>query len=330
MKKWYYLVSALCLFLFSVLGYAAFDSIGFSTVKDLEISRITPKGDDVPGGRQIVIQFNRPVVPLGRMERKAEEIPVTITPALKGRWYWLNTSALACQLDEKNALVLSTTYTVVVKPGIMTEDGTTLKHEVRHSFTTKRPSVANFDFFTWASPGTPVIRLSFDQPVLKPSVERHLFFLTKTKKTERVNLKAEPDPGVYQNGEQVGEGDDPEITRPDQSPNERIMVNGVEARSIWLVRPVKELPRDSSADLWVEVGLVSAYGPVQGITHEVVVAVDTFPAFRFLGVQCTTLSSDETVLIPANKMTDVKAIKANPLGGVSLVFSAPVMSKCGV
>ena len=46
---------------------------------ELRIVRITPAGQDVPPGRQIVIQFNRAVVPVGRMERRASEIPITIS-----------------------------------------------------------------------------------------------------------------------------------------------------------------------------------------------------------------------------------------------------------
>ena len=36
----------------------------------LQVLRITPTGMDVPPGRQIVFQFDRAVVPVGRMERK--------------------------------------------------------------------------------------------------------------------------------------------------------------------------------------------------------------------------------------------------------------------
>jgi len=38
----------------------------------LEIVRVTPSGDDVPPGRQIVLTFNQPVVPVGKMERDAQ------------------------------------------------------------------------------------------------------------------------------------------------------------------------------------------------------------------------------------------------------------------
>ena len=84
----------------------------------LRILRITPAGQDVPPGRQIVFQFDRAVVPLGRMERNASEIPIAISPSLNCQWRWLNTSALACQLDEKSALSPATRYTISVNPGI--------------------------------------------------------------------------------------------------------------------------------------------------------------------------------------------------------------------
>ncbi len=73
--------------------------------RPLRILRINPSGDDVPTGRQIVFQFDRPVVPVGRMERTDDEIPIRITPETDCEWRWLNSSALSCQLGEKVGLV---------------------------------------------------------------------------------------------------------------------------------------------------------------------------------------------------------------------------------
>ena len=84
----------------------------------LKITRITPSGVDVPPGRQIVFEFDRPVVPLGRMERSDSEIPVSIEPALSCQWRWLNSSNLACQLDEQHAMAPSTRYNITVRPEI--------------------------------------------------------------------------------------------------------------------------------------------------------------------------------------------------------------------
>ena len=116
---------------------AALDSAE-ATSKELRIVRITPEGVDVPSGRQIVIEFNRPVVPVGRMERTAEEIPISIKPALKCEWRWLDTSSLSCNLGEKDALVPSTTYEVDIQPGIRAEDGVTIAEPLTHRFTTER------------------------------------------------------------------------------------------------------------------------------------------------------------------------------------------------
>ena len=143
----------------------------------LELLRITPHGKDVPPGRQIVFQFNRPVVPVGRMQRDASEIPVSITPDPGCQWRWLNTSALVCQLGEKEALKPATHYDVVMEPGIFAEDGATLAQSIKHSFVTERPKVRHAWFKTWKSPGTPLIRMTFNQPVSQLSVEQHVFMM---------------------------------------------------------------------------------------------------------------------------------------------------------
>ena len=84
----------------------------------LELLAVNPGGEEVPPARQLVLRFNRPVVPVGRMERDAAEIPVTIEPPLACEWRWLDTSSLACQLGEKESMRPATRYTVTVEPGI--------------------------------------------------------------------------------------------------------------------------------------------------------------------------------------------------------------------
>ncbi len=145
----------------------------------LKITRITPSGADVPAGRQIVFEFDHPVVPLGRMERSPSEIPVDIEPALSCQWRWLNSSNLACQLDEQHAMALSTRYNITVRPEIKSEDGAGLAGPVAHSFITARPRASNAAFDMWLSPVMPRSVVQFDQAVLKDSLESHLFFRAK-------------------------------------------------------------------------------------------------------------------------------------------------------
>ncbi len=137
-----FLLSLLFLFLSVHPAFAAFDSADASQQAELKLTRVTPDGEDVLAGNQVVFQFNRPVVPVGRMERDASEIPVDITPALK----WMNTSALACQLDDENRLRKATKYTVTMRPGIQAEDGTTISEAHTHTFITQRPHVRYASF----------------------------------------------------------------------------------------------------------------------------------------------------------------------------------------
>ncbi|MDY0009416.1 MAG: Ig-like domain-containing protein, partial [Bdellovibrionales bacterium] len=134
MRIWFL---SLCAALFTLAAALPAQAENKPAPQPLEITRITPEGDDVPASRQIVITFNRAVVPLGKMDRSADEIPVTILPALECEWRWINTSSLACQLGEKSAMKASTTYYVVVNPGIEAEDGGTTAAATEHKFITQ-------------------------------------------------------------------------------------------------------------------------------------------------------------------------------------------------
>jgi hypothetical protein len=131
---------------------------------ELSIQRITPNGDDIETGSQIVIAFNKPVVPLGRMERKADEVPVTIMPALPCQWRWLDPQTLACQLPDDGTLQAATRYTVEVRPELMTESGEKMSSGLTQTFITQRPALRYSNVIDWTAPTLPVIQLSFNQP----------------------------------------------------------------------------------------------------------------------------------------------------------------------
>ena len=141
---------------------------------ELSIRRITPVGADVPAANQIVIEFSRAVVPLGRMERDASELPITIAPALNCKWRWINRQALACNLDDQDRMAEATRYRIAVNPGIAAMDGATIDEAVRREFVTVRPGITRVLFKTWKHPGVPVVRLVFNQPVSKTSVADHV------------------------------------------------------------------------------------------------------------------------------------------------------------
>lgn len=305
------LFALLAALLFSPVALASpavdpFDSADLNTPKGepLRITRATPSGQDVPAGRQIVFQFNRAVVPLGRMERQSDEIPVEISPPLACQWRWLNTSALACQLDEKNALREATKYRIVMKPGIRAEDGGTISEPYTHHFITARPQITYTLFDSWESPGTPVLRLVLNQPVTRASAEKNLSFTYHKIGADKayVTHDIEVKPFPYDH-------DTP------------VKTESGEARRIWLVSPRRELPLDTQIKLKVKPGLVSAIGPEKGIGDRDVLSFHTFPEFAFLGVICTRNDGERILITGKNTKT---AGECNPLQGVALSFSSPV------
>ncbi len=253
----------------------------------LTLVRVTPAGDDVPLAPQIVFEFNRPVVPLGRMERQPEEIPIAMVPRLPCTWRWLNTTTLACELGERTPMARATRYTITVSPGIQAEDGATLDAVVTHTFLTQRPKITEVTHQSWVAPGTPVLQVLFDQPVNAPTITKHLFIQLPNK--QRVSLSATESP------KHKGRG--------------------------WLVRPVNDLPLDTTATVMVEPGVVSTQGREPGVERRSVYTIETFPALRVLGLACVMPTGEKVTLPPVTKRPASQECDPQQL---ALLFSAPV------
>ncbi len=286
------LISFFTIFALLIAGLAP--SIDAAQSSPLKIIRITPSGSDVPPGRQIVFEFDRPVVPLGGMERKASEIPISIKPALSCQWRWLNPSSLACGLDERHAMAPATRYTVTVGAGIKSEDGAQLSGPVIHSFVTDRPRTTYASFDSWLSPVKPVIRVQFDQSVRQDSIEAHAFF--KPEDGGRIGVTAE-ESKQYE-------------TRGTPGTN-------------WLLTPVGDLPGGGEASLVIEPGILSVTGTEPGIENRPVITLRTMVQFRFEGVRCSDRGGAALIIRP-KKGDSNPALKCDPSTTVSLLFTSPV------
>ena len=280
---------------------------------------------------QILIEFNRPVVPLGRMERNAEELPITISPEVNCHWRWVGRQALACNLDAKDYLKPAREYVVTVEPGIRALDGSTTRETVTRSRVTQLPEVSWSWVRTWMHPGVPVFHTRFSQPVTRESVESSVY-LGVAGIEEPVAVVAEPDPRdrrppVY-----------PEGVVPDTA------TAGQEARDVWWVQPASELPSGRTVVLNARDGLVSALGPLPGQGKGNLTRAVTFDEFRFEGVSCENNADERIRYLPDGSTVRIGRVSGwggqsrerlvpvareramcNPLAGVSLTFSTPVL-----
>ena len=307
-------------------GFGSLVSAEAAPAKNLTVVRITPSGDDVPASRQIVIEFNRPVVPIGRMDRTADELGISITPKLNCQWRWLNTSSLSCNLDNKDTMTRSTTYQMTIPVKLSAEDGGQLAQPVNHQFTTERANITSYDFSTWRGPGNPVIRVVFNQPVSKTSVQSHLYLQKlATKERQSIIVKADenadPMPEYFLSADTktwVKIGD---VAR--KTDDQKTTINGEEARSVWLIETASPLPLDNTISLNSEAGLVSAEGSESNTKGREIVQFQTFPEFEFAGVKCYN-NNDEELLIKY-KDTQSPEVLCNPMRGVMLAFTSPVL-----
>ncbi|MES1990119.1 MAG: alpha-2-macroglobulin family protein [Pseudomonadota bacterium] len=297
---------------------------------NLTVARITPSGEDVPAQRQLVIEFDRAVVPLGRMERKDNEIPIEISPKLACEWRWLNDRALACQLGDGENMTMSTHYQMTVNPGIVAQDGTTLAAPFHHDFITSRVALDRAEFNGWTGPETPTIMVTFNQPVRRDSLLRALQFVWTENGggTQGVQVSEGPDYAKAPDDALVVVPREPGILgffkrlwsyipwfRSENTPAPQEW-----ARRTWMIVPAAPLPADTSAELKMLPGLVSGLGSEQSIGERQIKSFATFAAFKFLGARCEDNQGNTIEITPDKKPEAL----CGPWKTVRLVFSSPV------
>ncbi len=164
----------------------------FLVADDPAIVAIFPaKDSEAPENSEVTIIFNRPMVPLttlGYLESK--DIPVEITPAAAGRWKWITTKNL--QFIPKERLQRSSNYKIIIKPGMISMDGLSLK-EAESIFTTRhlRYTGISQEQIIYNRP----LSVYFNQPIdlektkkeiiLKNSKRESIPFVAKYKKGEK-------------------------------------------------------------------------------------------------------------------------------------------------
>ena len=136
-------------------------------VGPLQVLRVQPDGD-VPIAPYVSITFDQPMVAVGTVAQvDGSDVPITIEPAVPGRWQWIGTRTVRFDAasDAVDRLPMATEFTVTVPAGTTSATGGVLADDASFAFTTPTPTVEGF------SPGSDQVRTqqvfvaTFDQLV---------------------------------------------------------------------------------------------------------------------------------------------------------------------
>lgn len=127
----------------------------FNTVDALAVGQVFPanKTLDVAVDSTITVIFNRPVVPLNIKEEQSElPQPLEISPTIKGKGEWLNSSVYIFQPEEP--LYSGIMYGVTVPAGLTDTTGNALTNDYTWTFRTQAPEVGSFSLLKTGQPYT--------------------------------------------------------------------------------------------------------------------------------------------------------------------------------
>lgn len=174
MRTWGLRVSVVLTALLTVALFMASDGRAMDEKEPtaLQVTSLLPQGE-APRLTQIVVGFNKQMMPLGTAEQAAAGAPLRLEPRPAGAYRWLDPSTLAYIFDKP--IIGATRIKISVPAGIKALDGSTLAQTVRASAFTPSVQVSN----TSPRPGKMVgprqqFRLYLNQPVKIDSLNKNL------------------------------------------------------------------------------------------------------------------------------------------------------------
>lgn len=232
----------------------------------LEVLRYQPDGE-VDIAPFLTVTFNQPMVPLTTLGQLDEaDVPVTITPAIEGRWRWIGTRTLRFEVEPgaTDRLPAATEYVVEVPAGTSSASGAELAETVSWTFATPPPRVTSFVGESDSLPVEPVFVAVFDQLVDPAAV------------LATVALEA----GGQERPLRIATAD--EIAADEAA--ERAMSDALEGRAVAL-RPEDPLPADTPITIVIGPGTPSLEGPRRS-TEPATYRARTFGALRVVRHEC--------------------------------------------
>ena len=303
----------------------------------LSILSVTPTGVEVPVTRgTIIIEFNKPMVSLGQTDRYLEEVAVQIRPRLQCDWRWISTTRLTCTFIQN--LRPSSTYTIKIDGTFEAVDGTASAIDETYSFRTALLSAfASADH--WHDPTSPVVSITFSQPVSLETVLDNVRFrhvgtsdltdikiaLADEQRMRHTLLYRQHDGGDWY---RVSPNDAARIkldleSQSLESTGDWPAFNRIASRS-WTIEPSQALTSASAYDVVVDSGVTSIFGSQPTQRELLALRFNTFSStFELNGLECTY--TDGTIhQYLANSQNPMLLSDCDPDEGVTFLFTAPI------
>lgn len=243
--------------------------------KALEVVRFTPTGN-VELVPELTVSFSQPMIAITTQTEASENVPVQLTPAVKGKWRWLGTNTF--QFDAETRFPMATEFTARIPAGTKSAVGGVLPKDVVWKFTTPAPKVESF-----SENGTIVRRdeklfASFNQEINPADV---LNKITVIANGQKIPLRLLTEAEMAKEIDEIKKGR-PELLK----------------RFIGF-RAVDFLPADSTINVTFEKGLPSAEG-ILTTTEAKSFSFKTYGALKFVKADCS-YSQNPTICEPNNR-----------------------------
>ena len=152
---------------------------------EIEVLRYQPEGS-LPLASHLSVTFSEAMVALDTHESLAgEELPVILTPPVKGIWRWVGTKTLFFEpggTKGKTRFPMASIYKVEIPGGTRSAGGAKLKKKISWTFSTPAPTIVSAHPQGGPKRINPVMVLVFDQKINPEAVLEYITVRTAAKK----------------------------------------------------------------------------------------------------------------------------------------------------
>ena len=317
----------------------SFCAIGTDEGNQLEVVSVTPSGDEVPVTRgEIIIEFNKTMVPLGQTDKDLSDVPVEIEPALQCTWRWKSATQLTC--THSDFLRYTTSYSITIGSSLQALDGSMLDSQQEFGFRTASLGVYGYNTH-WRGPTQPTFTLSFSQPMqLRTILESVHIRDLRSSEVREVKVIHETDTFArqlftstlfrrHEDGDWIpaSASEKEELLRllQDEGVDRETHASGMQefAARRWTIEPLEPLKPNTTYDLEVAANVKSIFAtePTTRLLH--VSRFSVFPAFEFLGLECKDVEGSFKQHLVEGTNAKQNLTSCDPDQGITLLFTAP-------